>query len=716
MPDKFEDIQLKKKESIEVDSDFVMQSSKFKSPHVIDLKGRPRLRHEQPTGLQDVKNTLAKDLKKQKRLFQEKHDPEIQIASRFTEMTRMMAIGLTVVFSLNSIGVYYEGLKLKEDIAAAAYTSYESILEEGPSHDAFMQAEDRFEEAQESLWFLQNQRTELLSQSKTATAVSNLLTAGEQLSEAGSAFMAFVDNARVASESLLTESVAGVSVTDQIRTTYENDFMLAYTNLASANQLVQDVDVGIFPEDLKETVANAQVQLQDLSVVFEKFDELFPLIMSLLGDRYPQRYLVLLENNNESRPGGGFIGSYMIIDINDGQLDGMSFNDVYEIDGQYHEAIAPPAEIARLTNNWRLRDSNYSPDLAVSAQKAAWFLEEEGGPGVDHVITIDLTFVSELLAITGPIKLDQLPVALDAYNFSTIISYMVESKLSGEQNPKEVLGELIEKVQEKLKEQKPLMEVVQLIQGMAQSKHFSAYSKHEKIQTFFDDFGVSGVVPNPVEGEDYFMFVHTAVGGNKTDAYTTQHLEHQTLIQEDGAVLNQVTITRNHGFDEFEEMKLKNLLASFGFSDPEQWVLSILGSGTNTTAMRVYVPHGSRLISSVGIDESDIAVQYDEDLMLDYFYFTDSVYPGTSEAVSLTYELPFTLDFEPLDEYRINVVKQPGDTGTIFTKTIVGDNGLIHYKSYPEELTENAHEERIGVYTYEVEFEQDLHLAQLWGR
>lgn len=714
---KIHDIKIQKESPIEVDESFVLENEKIKSPHVIDLRNRPRIRHEHPNALQDVKAELKKGLKSESRWYQEKFDPPFRIASRFTEMMRMAVIGVAVVFTLNAVGVYYSGIEIKEDIATAAYSSYESILATGPSQDAFQEAEGIFEDAQESLWFLQNQRQELLSQNKTASAVTNLLTAGEELSEAGASFMTFVENVKSVSQELLTEKPGtGISVAEKLRSTYEIDFSSAMINLVEANERVQSVSTAIFPGEIKATIQKAQNELNELTNVLTQFEEIFPIVLALLGDEHPQRYLVLLENNHESRPGGGFIGSYLLIDLNDGYLDGMTFNDVYEIDGQFYSDIEPPGEIAKLTNNWRFRDSNYSPDMAVSSAKSAWFLEEEGGPGVDHVITVDLEFVSRLLEITGPIKINELPLALDQNNFATLISYMVESKHMGEETPKDVLGSFVTNVQEKLREEQPWMEIIQLMQEMAASKHMAAYSKSDKAQDLFNEFGLSGAIATPTEGEDYFGLIHTSIGGNKTDKYITQNIEHQTLIEQNGTLLNQVTLTREHLWNDLEESRLRSILKSFGFSDPAPWVIDIMGSAPNVSVFRVYVPHGTRLVSTIGVDKEDVTIEYDEDLGLDYFYFTDSVYPGQASSFTLTYEPPFTLDLTPLDEYRLNVIKQPGDTSTTFTKTITGDDRLTHYRSFPEAFLETAHEERLGVYTYETELTQDLHLAQLWGK
>lgn len=717
---KFHDIQVKTNESLKVEDDFVLKGTKIKSPHIIDLKGhqeRPKFRrHERPESIKDVRGNLGKELKKHRKLYQEKSNQGVIIASRFTEMARMAVLGTLVVFALNAIGVYYQGMNLKEEVASAAYSSYESFLQSGPTEEAFLSAESIFSDAQKSLWFLQNQRAELLAQNKTAESINNLLTAGEELSEAGGEFMAFVEKVKTISGDLLTESTnpPSASITEELKTAFDSDFALAFSNLKTAEARVKNVQSALFPDSLKPTITEAKNQLAELKNVFTEFSEIFPILLRLLGDEHPQRYLVLLENNNESRPGGGFIGSYLIVDLNDGYLDDMTFNDVYEIDGQYYKSITPPGEIAKLTSEWRFRDSNYSPDLAVSAAKGAWFLEEEGGPGVDHVITVDLEFVNRLLDILGPVKIDELRMALTGDNFSTVISYLVESKYVGEEAPKDILGSFVKAAQEKLREKGPWLELGQLVQEMARAKHISAYSESDQTQEFFEKWGLAGTIKPIVLNEDYFALIHTSIGGNKTDAYMTQDITHETALSLSGAIKNKITVTRAHHFDSFAEAQLRDLLVSFGFSDPPDWVLGILGNSPNISAFRVYVPHGATLLGSSGIE--DVELHYDEDLGLDYFYFTNVVYPATSEIFTLTYGLPYKMDYAPLAEYRLNLIKQPSDQNTTFTKIIAGDPSLNHYRSYPEELIENAHQDEIGVYEYAFDFSSDMHLAQLWGK
>ena len=678
-----------------------------KSPHILDLRAGRRLsRHAHDHKLNDVIGELNEGLKPQR--------PRVR-TSRWTEGLRMMTIGVVTVFTLNIIGVYSTSMQLKEEVAIAARTSYESVVESGPQSDVFEGILSDFESIQNELWFIQNQRGPLQGKSHVNTSMVAVLESGESLTRAGESFLHFVEAAQNHGNRFFTPKVTGISVTNDLRQAYDAYFTPALNDLALATEKMATLQPKTFPADLQPILHTAQSELSTLTNVLHEFEAAFPLLMQLLGDEHPQRYLVLLENNHESRPGGGFIGSYLIVDVNDGHLQDLSFHDVYDLDNRFHEHIPPPAEISKLTNEWRFRDSNYSPDMRISAEKAAWFLDKEGGPSVDHVLTVDLTFVEELLKITGPIQVDSLPLPLASDNFSLILSYMVEAKLTGATTPKAILGEFIDAAQARLKEQAPWLEVGQLIQSMAREKHLSLVSADEDIHAFINQWGITGTLPAPRDHEDYFMLVHTSIGGNKTDRYISQNIEHRTHIERDGVIHNQVTVERTHHFNEQEKIRLTNLLASAGFTSIEPWLVDLLGNGANVSAMRLYVPHGTRLITSSGIPSEDIKSQYDADLDLDYFSFTSTVYPGRSETFTLTYELPSTLNFSPLDEYRLALAKQPGDTNTTFTKIITADAPLTHYRSFPEALIDGAHEQADGVYRFTTELTHDQQVGQLWG-
>ena len=96
-------------------------------------------------------------------------------------------------------------------------------------------------------------------------------------------------------------------------------------------------------------------EIVDLAV---KGIEILPEFLGTDGKR--REYLVLLQNEAELRPGGGFIGSLGFLSFEGGYLLNFEVKDVYEADGQLKGHVEPPEEIKTYLGEagWYLRDAN----------------------------------------------------------------------------------------------------------------------------------------------------------------------------------------------------------------------------------------------------------------------------------------------------------------------------------------------------------------------
>ncbi|KKT74086.1 MAG: hypothetical protein UW70_C0067G0003 [Candidatus Peregrinibacteria bacterium GW2011_GWA2_44_7] len=575
--------------------------------------------------------------------YQEYTPAQFPVANRFTEMMRMSALGILVVMVLNFGSVYSQGKSLRHDVVAASSEGVESITQSDSLNGTVLtNAALQFEEAEQSLWFLQSQGTALKQGTPSVESIPELLRAAQDLSSAAAGFMEFAVALKNPAQPLLSrQPVPRPSLTTPLLTSFEKHFQPAVLKVISANRVLQTAPLSVVPSTLQPELSRAKEEIAQLSELLILFNEAFPVMLQLLGSEHPQHYLVLLENNNELRPGGGFIGSYLLIDLNDGYLDELSFHDVYDVDGRFSEIIPPPEEIATLTDRWGLRDSNLSPDMSLSAQKAQWFLEKEGGPSTDHVITVDLETVRQLLAMIGPVAVEGLQKPLEADQFETVLSYIVESKLSGAESPKTIFNSFIPAVEAQLREGGEGFPLVGLISEMARQKHLALYSKQEDIQAFFERWGMAGKIVAPPANEDVLMVVSTSLGGNKSDAYLSQRVDHHTVLTQSGALLDTLTLTRQNNWSETEKEKVRELLGSYGFKAIDEEVMTILGAGTNVAGLRVYVPQGVSLQDVQGLSGTEVTVRHDEALGLDYFYFKSIVAPGEQQKITLTYELPF---------------------------------------------------------------------------
>lgn len=138
----------------------------------------------------------------------------------------------------------------------------------------------------------------------------------------------------------------------------------------------------------------------------------------LLGEGEKRLYLVLFQNNMELRPTGGYIGSFALVTVENGQLVDIEVQDVFTADGQLKGHVEPPEPIKKYLGEagWFLRDSNWDPEFSVSAQRAEWFLDKELGVQVDGVIALDLEAVKKILEVTGEIELSDFSKTISSQN------------------------------------------------------------------------------------------------------------------------------------------------------------------------------------------------------------------------------------------------------------------------------------------------------------
>lgn len=142
------------------------------------------------------------------------------------------------------------------------------------------------------------------------------------------------------------------------------------------------------------------------AIVSNLLFQLIASLPSLLGFRGEKTYLVLLQNNNELRPTGGFMGTFALVTLDRGKPT-IAVEDIYEPDGQVKGHVEPPAPIqeAFQLGEWRLRDANWDPDFPTAARQTEWFMEKGGVPKTDGVIATTTIAFEEILRLIGPLEL-----------------------------------------------------------------------------------------------------------------------------------------------------------------------------------------------------------------------------------------------------------------------------------------------------------------------
>ena len=81
-------------------------------------------------------------------------------------------------------------------------------------------------------------------------------------------------------------------------------------------------------------------------------------------------FLVLFQNSDELRPGGGYIGSFGIIKIKGEQITAVDTHDTNIFDSAKATGVEPPYPMGKMLNitDWEMRDSNWSADFPTNAR------------------------------------------------------------------------------------------------------------------------------------------------------------------------------------------------------------------------------------------------------------------------------------------------------------------------------------------------------------
>lgn len=388
--------------------------------------------------------------------------------------------------------------------------------------------------------------------------------------------------------------------------------------------------------------------------------------------------LIMLQNNNELRPSGGFFGTFALMDIQEGAPRNIHVSSIYDLDGQLEKqpAMQPPLPLLVVNERWLLRDSNWNADFAVNAERVREMLHLAGKPKPDLVIAITPAVVTRILDVTGPIEMPDYGLTLTAENFVELTQ--VQTSLAYdkiENKPKELLADMMPIVITRLLDANSgkLQEKLQRINESFASKDIQLYADNHELQSQIEALGWSGKVKPAVR--DSLVTVRSNLSGTKTDLHIEQSSVLESQINRDGSVTNTLTIT------------LSNTLPKSTSSE----TLSFL---------RILTPLGSKLISAQGFDQQDLetaralntnplhkgAIEWENGLVKDlasgsfigqesgktFFGNWLNLEGGQAKTVVFTYKLPFVLN--ETDRLSLSRQVQPGirEEGFIYKLKVNG--------------------------------------------
>ncbi len=408
-------------------------------------------------------------------------------------------------------------------------------------------------------------------------------------------------------------------------------------------------------------------QLQQIKDV----QQLLTTLPQLLSGQHT--YLIIFQNSEELRATGGFMGSYALLKLDEGQLSELKIQDIYVPAGQVEGLVtAPPGVKEYLSEDDQLHlpDANWAADFPSSAQQVMSYLAFGQETALDGLIAINLEVVEAMLTILGPIKISDYQATVTAQNFSDIARAERAEFFPGSQQKRHFLSRFFNQLTYAISQSNETQKQTLITAFLTElkMKNVLVFSQEPQLQTLFEKTNIAGNLNLAVPTDRYLYLVESNVGINKANrevdravtlelnpettlievSFTNRHLPPEPANLTEPAAADHLTYVNYQRLilrpdDEVTELKVNNQLLS---SWDEEILTTAAGEKFKQIGFLVTVPEKS---------SSNFSVKLAHPLK-----------PGTSAADST--KAPATDSTSPtLPSPTLYLQKQPGLKPTLYT-------------------------------------------------
>jgi hypothetical protein len=434
----------------------------------------------------------------------------------------------------------------------------------------------------------------------------------------------------------------------------------------AAHDLDRLDDLNLAPA-VKNAVAPLREKLPELITAVDIIVPFASIAPEFAGLGHEKQFLLLFLNNDEIRPGGGFMGVYGLLVIKNGDIQSLVTDDTYNVDLLVEKKddyfVTPPYALREyLIPEWYFRDSAWSPDFTQTAKDATQLFRQEVGyggqpiPEISGVIGITPTFIARVLDFVGPITVEG--QTFTGENIADELEYQVEQQYAVDGTPPEQRKEIVSKVTDEMVHR--LMAIspsrwtdfFEIMHAGFDEKEIALMSFDARTQASLEDSDWAGVL-NPAASDDLAMVVDANLGALKTDPLVKRHITYS--IKPYGSGYRATTSIEYHNTA----------------------VKSDWRTTRYRTYTRVYAPLGSTFVSSSGSLVNDITrnptrqedtVDIRDELGMTSFGAFTAIELKETRTLSFTYDLPpAVVAAIKRGDYDLAVFKQMGALDNLLT-------------------------------------------------
>jgi hypothetical protein len=465
----------------------------------------------------------------------------------------------------------------------------------------------------------------------------------------------------------------------------------------------------------------------------EKFGVIQDIANAMLTqDDVTRRYLVLLQNDYELRPGGGFLGQYAVLEVKNGEILSHEIGDSNNLDNTYKSDRMLPENLQKYlvgTKKWKFRDSNLSPDFPENVQNALHFYELSGNDAnFDGVFAVNSSIFEDLLRITGPISLTEkdfekygeftadgglmkLQRIVEEPVFRADERKACEKALKKANVPQDddrwkdcqydengkklkkmnhaqraarkyVINSIAKEMLPKLMKMDKIEPLIQMATDNLSDKDIQLWFKDENLQRISEDQNWAGEVDTQWDG-DYVMISDTNVGALKSDYYMKRAMEYKVDFTGKSAEPNDANAGRMVRYVT-EDVKNQVMGGTFVTNKPLATArMTYENTATEPSYFnmdyhsftRLYTPNGTKWYVREWFEAPTIEQEVFGNKQV-YNYKFD-VLLGKTIPTMLQYTLP---DNITEDGYKLKIQKQSGIGDIPLKVTVITSDGVEHTK------------------------------------
>lgn len=378
-----------------------------------------------------------------------------------------------------------------------------------------------------------------------------------------------------------------------------------------------------------------------------------------LGFEGKRRFLVLMQNDTELRPTGGFIGTYATLEIENGTIKNWFVEGTERLDARAPSSTVPaaPAPLKKYLAQplFYFRDANWSPDFPTASRTLLERYSAQTGDATpfDGVVALTATFMSRMMTHIGSVTVDGVTFTPENFieRLEFEVEYGYEQRGDDFDNRKDLIKDLMRELiaigEERFLQIWP--QAVRTTLDSLADKQVLLFATDPIMQEKIIAQGWSGRVEPVADGADALMVIDANLASLKTDRVIGRRIEHRvykdtnaTIQKKKGAWIGETRITYAHtgAFD---------------------WRTSRYRSYT-----RVYLPPGAQFFLGEGAMERDrskeigafhIESEFGRPVVAAFI----AVEPGKSHTLVLRYVLPESVGQSiARGTYTFFVQKQPG--------------------------------------------------------